>query len=162
MTADLAIRPAVPADVPELLRLIHALAVYEKLEHMVVGTPALLNEALFGARPHCEALLATLGERTVGFALYYGTFSTFLCKPGIHLEDVFVEPEHRGAGIGKALLRRLAAIALERGCGRFEWNVLDWNQPSIAFYESLDGEFMREWLLVRLTGEPLARLAGTR
>jgi GNAT superfamily N-acetyltransferase len=162
MTAQLTIRLAAPADTPEILRLIHALAVYEKLEHMAVGTPALLGEALFGARPSCEALVAVLEGRTVGFALHYATFSTFLCKPGIHLEDLFVEPEHRGAGIGKALLRRLAEIAVERGCGRFEWNVLDWNQPSIAFYESLGGQFMREWLLVRLTGEPLARLAGTR
>jgi len=154
------IRAATPADVAELLRLIHELAVYEKLEHMAVGTPPLLHEALFGKRPVCEALIAEVGGRAVGFALYFSTFSTFLCKAGLYLEDLFVEPAHRGSGIGKALLKRLAAITVERDGGRFEWRVLDWNEPSIRFYEALGATIMREWLLARVTGPELARLAA--
>lgn len=154
------IRAAAPADVAELLRLIHELAVYEKLEHLAVGTPPQLHEALFGKRPVCEALVAEVEGRAVGFALYFATFSTFLCKPGLYLEDLFVEPAHRGRGIGKALLKRLAAITVERGGGRFEWRVLDWNEPSIRFYEGLGATLMREWLLARLTGPELARLAA--
>ena len=153
------IRAAGAADVPELLRLIRELAVYEKLEHMAAGTPPLLHEALFGARPSCEALMAVRGGRSVGFALFFTTFSTFLCKPGLYLEDLFVEPAHRGAGIGKALLRRLAALAVERGCGRFEWRVLDWNEPSILFYKSLGATLMPEWELVRMTEPEIAALA---
>src|SRR5258706_77245 len=112
-----------------------------------------------GPRPSCEALIAEHGGRSVGFALYFTTFSTFLCKPGLYLEDLFVEPGHRGAGIGKALLRRLAAIAIERDCGRFEWRVLDWNEPSIRFYESLGATLMPEWQLVRMAGPSIASLA---
>ena len=154
------IRPATPADVGELLRLIGELAVYEKLAHMAVGTPPMLHQALFGARPSCEALVAERGGRSVGFALFFTTFSTFLCQPGLYLEDLFVEPAHRGAGLGKALLARLAALAVERGCGRFEWRVLDWNEPSIRFYESLGATVMPEWQLVRMTGPNLAALAA--
>lgn len=154
------IRPAVPADVAEVMRLVRALADYERLSHQVVGDHDGLRDALFGARPVAEALLAEVDARAVGFALHFPTFSTFLCKPGLYLEDLFVEPAHRGRGIGKALLARLAAIAVERGCGRFEWRVLDWNEPSIRFYESLGASLMREWLLARLTGEPLERLAA--
>jgi GNAT superfamily N-acetyltransferase len=153
------IRPAAAADVPELLRLIGELAEYEKLAHMAVGTEPMLRDAMFGPRPVCEALIAERGGRAVGFALFFPTFSTFLCKPGLYLEDLFVEPAHRGAGIGKALLRRLAALVVERGGGRFEWRVLDWNEPSIRFYESLGATLMREWLLARLTGPPLEALA---
>jgi len=153
------IRPAAPGDVDELLRLIRDLAEYEKLAHMAAGTPAMLHEALFGARASCEAIVAERGGRSVGFALYFTTFSTFLCKPGIYLEDLFVEPAHRGAGIGKALLRRLAAIAIERDCGRFEWRVLDWNEPSIRFYRSLGATLMPEWQLVRMTRPGIAALA---
>ena len=156
------IRAAAPGDVPELLRLIGELAEYEKLSHMAVGTPPLLHEALFGARPVCEALMAEAGGRAVGFALYFATFSTFLCKPGLYLEDLFVEPAHRGKGIGKALLRRLAALTVERGGGRFEWRVLDWNEPSIKFYEALGATLLREWLLARLTGAPLEALARVK
>ena len=153
------IRPAAPGDVDELLRLIRALAEYEKLADMAVGTPAMLREALFGPRPSCEAIIAERGGRSVGFALYFTTFSTFLCKPGLYLEDLFVEPAHRGAGLGKALLRRLAAIAIERDCGRFEWRVLDWNDPSIRFYRSLGATLMPEWQLVRMTRPEIAALA---
>ena len=154
------IRPAKPGDVGELLRLIGELAEYEKLSHMAVGTPPMLHAALFGERPSCEALIAEADARAVGFALFVTTFSTFLCKPGLYLEDLFVEPAHRGAGIGKALLRRLAALAVERGCGRFEWRVLDWNEPSIRFYESLGAKILPEWELVRMTAPEIAALAG--
>jgi GNAT superfamily N-acetyltransferase len=160
MEKSFLIRAAAPADVPELLRLIRELAEYEKLAHMAVGTPDQLHAALFGQRPVCEALIAEVGGRAVGFALYFSTFSTFLCKAGLYLEDLFVEPAHRGSGIGKALLQRLAALVVERGGGRFEWRVLDWNEPSIRFYESLGAVLMREWLLARITGPELARLAG--
>jgi GNAT superfamily N-acetyltransferase len=156
------IRAAARADVPELLRLIRELAVYEKLEDQAQGTEPALAAALFGPRPVCEALVAEAGGRAVGFALYFITFSTFLCKPGLYLEDLFVEPAHRGSGIGKALLSRLAAIAVERGYGRFEWRVLDWNEPSIRFYEALGATLMREWLLARVTGPALQQLAAQR
>ncbi len=156
-----AIRPAAPGDVSELLRLIGELAEYEKLSHMAVGTAPALAEALFGARPAAEALMAERGGRAVGFALYFTTFSTFLCKPGVYLEDLFVEPAHRGAGIGKALLGALARIAEARGCGRLEWRVLDWNAPSIRFYESLGADILREWLLARMTGDAIGRLAAS-
>jgi len=154
-----AIRAAGRADTAEVLRLIGELARYEKLEHMAVGTEGELAAALFGPRPSCEALIAERGGRAVGFALFFTTFSTFLCKPGLYLEDLFVEPEHRGAGIGKGLLRRLAALAVERGCGRFEWRVLDWNTPSIRFYESLGATVMPEWQLVRMVEPELRALA---
>ena len=154
------IRAAARGDVPELLRLIRELAIYEKLEHEAVGTPAALERSMFGERPVCEALIVEVGGRAVGFALYFISFSTFLCKPGLYLEDLFVEPAHRGSGIGKALLARLAAIAVERGYGRFEWRVLDWNEPSIRFYEALGAKIMREWLLARVTGPALRELAA--
>ena len=160
MEKQLLIRAAAPADARELLRLIKALAEYEKLADMAVGTEEMLREALFGARPSAEALIAEVGGRAVGFALYFATFSTFMCKPGLYLEDLFVEPEHRGSGIGKALLKRLAVLVVERGGGRFEWRCLDWNEPSIRFYESLGASLMREWLLVRLTGQELEHFAA--
>ncbi|HEX4331453.1 MAG TPA: GNAT family N-acetyltransferase [Usitatibacter sp.] len=161
MRADLEIRPAVRADATEIARLIRALAEYEKLSDQAVGTPGMIEAQLFGPRPAAEAFMALAGGRAVGFALFFTTFSTFLCKPGLYLEDLFVEPGHRGAGIGKALLRRLAALAVERSCGRFEWRVLDWNTPSIRFYESLGATVMPEWQLVRMTAPEFARLAGT-
>jgi GNAT superfamily N-acetyltransferase len=159
MEEQFLIRAVRRADVGDLLRLVRELAVYEKLEHMAAGTEPLLAEALFGARPACEALIAERGGHAVGFALFFTTFSTFLCKPGLYLEDLFVEPEHRGAGLGKALLRRLAALAGERGCGRLEWRVLDWNAPSIAFYRSLGATVMPEWQLVRMTEREFRALA---
>ena len=157
---DFTIRPAAADDCGELLRLIRELAIYEKLEDQAVGTEPLLRAQLFGARPAAEALIVERGGRAVAFALYFTTFSTFLCKPGVYLEDLFVEPAHRGAGIGSALLKRLAALAVERGGGRFEWRVLDWNEPSIRFYEALGATIMREWLLARVTGPALERLAA--
>ena len=158
--SDCTLRPAQPADCDDLHRLIVALAEYEKLTHMVEGSAEGLRAALFGTRPSCEAVIAERQGRAVGFALYFTTFSTFLCRPGLYLEDVFVEPEHRGAGIGKALLSHLASIAAERGCGRFEWRVLDWNTPSIKFYESLGAEILPEWQLVRMTRPGFRALAG--
>ena len=152
------IRAAARADVPELLRLIRELAVYEKLEDQAQGTEPALAAALFGPRPVCEALVAQVAGRPVGFALYFNTFSTFLCKPGLYLEDLFVEPAHRGSGIGKALLVRLAAIAVERDYGRFEWRVLDWNEPSIRFYENLGAQPLSDWTTYRLTGDALHSL----
>jgi GNAT superfamily N-acetyltransferase len=154
------IRAAEPRDVPVLLRLIRGLAEYEKLAHMAVGTEAQLKDALFGTRPAAEALMAERAGRAVGFALFFTTFSTFLCKSGVYLEDLFVEPAHRGGGIGKALLRRLARLAVERDCGRLEWRVLDWNEPSIAFYESLGAQLMPEWILVRMTEGEFAAFAA--
>ncbi|HEY4997581.1 MAG TPA: GNAT family N-acetyltransferase [Usitatibacter sp.] len=160
MTADFSIRPARRGDSPEILRLILALAEYEKLSHMAGGTPELLDTQLFGPRPSAEAFIAERGGRAVGFALFFTTFSTFLCKPGLYLEDLFVEPGERGHGIGKALLATLAALAVERDCGRFEWRVLDWNEPSIKFYESLGATILPEWELVRMTAPEFARLAS--
>jgi GNAT superfamily N-acetyltransferase len=158
--ADFLLRPAEPRDCGELDRLIRELAEYEKLAHMAVGNPETLHAALFGARPACEAVMAERHGRAVGFALYFTTFSTFLSKPGLYLEDLFVEPGHRGLGIGKALLRHLAALAVARDYGRFEWRVLDWNEPSIRFYESLGGKVLPEWQLVRMTATEFSALAG--
>lgn len=159
MEEPVLIRSAAPGDVADLLRLIQGLAEYEKLAHMAVGTEPSLKAALFGPRPAAEALIAQRSGRAVGFALFFTTFSTFLCKPGIYLEDVFVEPAHRGLGIGKGLLRRLAQLAVERDCGRLEWRVLDWNQPSIDFYKSLGAQLLPEWVLVRMTHGEFATLA---
>jgi GNAT superfamily N-acetyltransferase len=159
MAATHTIRPATERDVTELLRLIHELAVYEKLEHMAVGTPAMMRESLFGAKPACEAVMLEVDGRSVGFALYFFTFSTFLCKPGLYLEDLFVEPGQRGKGFGKALLKHLAQICVDRGYGRFEWRVLDWNEPSIKFYESLGAKVMPEWELVRMVEAEFMALA---
>ena len=160
MTPDYTIRAAARGDVPEILRLIGALAEYEKLSDMLVGTEAMLSRQLFGERPAAECLIAERGARAVGFALFFTTFSTFLCQPGLYLEDLFVEPESRGVGLGKALLKHLAALAVQRDCGRFEWRVLDWNEPSIRFYESLGAKVMPEWQLVRMTAPEFAALAG--
>jgi GNAT superfamily N-acetyltransferase len=156
------VRPAVPADCEFLFALITALASYEKLSDQVTGSVAQLREHLFGARPCAEALVATLDDEPVGYALFFTTYSTFLTRPGIWLEDLFVLPERRGVGLGKALLGRLARLAVERDCGRLEWSVLDWNEPSIAFYRSLGAGAVEGWTNYRLTGQPLAELAGTR
>ncbi len=154
------IRPAVPSDLDTIVELIGALADYERLRHEVVLDPAVLAEHLFGPRPYAEVLiaLADAGD-AAGFALFFHNFSTFLGRPGIHLEDLFVRPEHRGAGHGRALLRELGRLALARGCGRVEWSVLDWNEPSIAFYRSLGAVPMEEWTVYRVTGDTMAALA---
>jgi GNAT superfamily N-acetyltransferase len=154
------LRRAVRADVPEILRLIKALAEYEKLSGDVVATEAALAQTLFGDRPAAEVLLAEEGGRAVGFALFFQNYSTFLARPGIYLEDLFVEPALRGRGIGKALLQAVARLAVERGCGRFEWAVLDWNVPAIGFYESLGARPMNDWTVMRVTGEALKRLGS--
>ena len=158
MAAEL--RPAVRADVPAILRLMRALAEYEKLAHEVVATEAALAETLFGARPAAEVLLAEEGGRAVGFALFFQNYSTFLARPGIYLEDLFVEPASRGHGVGKALLKAVAKLAVERQCGRFEWAVLDWNEPAIGFYKSLGAQPMADWTVMRVTGEALRKLGS--
>lgn len=149
-----------PADVPVILEMIRALAEYEKLAHVCVATEAKLRETLFGPRPFAETLLAWDGEECRGLALFFMNYSTFLAQPGIYLEDLFVRPEARGRGFGKALLVTLARIARQRNCGRMEWSVLDWNEPSIRFYKSLGAVPMDEWTGYRLTGDALYRLAG--
>jgi GNAT superfamily N-acetyltransferase len=156
----LTLRPATPTDVPAILDLIRALADYEQLLHEVQATPEALHDHLFGDRPAAEVLMGLVDGEVAGFALYFTNYSTFLTKPGLYLEDLFVKPEFRGAGLGKALLKRLAAIATERGCGRFEWSVLDWNQPSIDFYLAQGARPMDGWTTYRVTGKALERLAS--
>jgi GNAT superfamily N-acetyltransferase len=155
----LRIVPATERDVPLILSFIRKLAEYEKLAHQVIATEELLREQLFGSRPMAEVILAHWNDEPAGFALFFHNFSTFLARPGIYLEDLFVDPPHRGKGIGKALLARLARLAVERECGRFEWAVLDWNQPAIDFYRSLGATPLDDWTLFRVTGEALHRLA---
>jgi len=157
------LRPAELGDVSAIVQLIHGLAEFEKLTHLVKITPEKLRPHLFGERPVVEALVADVaGEgaarEVVAFALYFTNFSTFLGKPGLYLEDLYVQPSHRGAGIGEALLKRLAQIAVERDYGRFEWSVLDWNADAIRFYERMGATVMPEWRICRVTGEALAQL----
>jgi len=154
------IERATERDVPLILELIQGLAVYEKLAHEVTATEAGLRETLFGARPAADVIIAYAGETPAGFALFFPNYSTFLGKPGLYLEDLFVRPEYRGQGLGLALMKRLAQIAVERGCGRFEWSVLDWNEPAIGFYKSLGAKLMDGWSIVRVNGEALTTLAG--
>jgi GNAT superfamily N-acetyltransferase len=157
------IRPATPADVPIIAKLIRALAEYERLAHAVTLQEADLREHLFGARKYAEVLLAEDAGAVVGFALFFHNYSTFRARPGIYLEDLFVMPEHRGKGHGKALLRALAKLAVERDCARIDWSVLNWNEPAIRFYKSLGADPMNEWTVYRLTDEPLRNLgAGDR
>lgn len=159
--SDPTLRPATPADVPEVLRLIRGLAEYEKLLDQCVITPEQLHEQLFGTRPAAEAWVAQDAPgKLIGFALFFTTFSTFLGKPGLHLEDLFVVPEARGRGVGRALMHRLARIAVERNYGRFEWNVLDWNAPAIRFYQQLGATTLPDWRLCRLTGQELKRVGA--
>ncbi len=153
------IRPATPADVPLILTFIRALAEYEHLLPEVEATEARLHATLFGPRPAAECALAfTPAGEPAGFAVYFTNYSTFLGQPGLYLEDLFVSPAHRGQGCGRALLLHLAHLANQRGCGRLEWAVLDWNQPAIDFYESLGAERKSDWTICRLTGERLRRL----
>jgi len=153
------IRPATPADVAHIRSMIVELAVFEKLEHQVIATEALLHEGLFGARPACEAIIGEADGDVVCFALFFHNFSTFLTRKGLYLEDLYVRQSQRGQGFGKAMLARLAQIAVERECGRFEWSVLDWNAPAIQLYKSLGADVMPEWRICRLTGDALHTLA---
>jgi GNAT superfamily N-acetyltransferase len=153
------LRPAVAADTPVILRCIRALAEYERLAADVVGTEELVRETLFGERPSAEVVLAFDGDEPAGFALYFHNYSTFLARPGLYLEDLFVFPRFRGRGLGKRLLAHLARIAVDRRCGRFEWAVLDWNVDAIRVYEGVGAKPVSEWIIYRLTGDALARLA---
>ena len=154
------IRPGELQDVPLIAELIRGLARYEKLEQEVVMTEEKLTATLFGERRYAETLIAEEGGEPVGFALFFHNFSTFLAQPGIYLEDLYVLPEQRGRGVGRALLERLAQLAVDRGCGRLEWAVLDWNVDAIKFYERLGAKPNSEWTVYRLTGRPLRALAG--
>jgi GNAT superfamily N-acetyltransferase len=158
--SKLRIVPATEPDIPVILDLIRALAEYEKLSPTVTATEARLRETLFGVKPAAEALLAHWDGECAGFAVFFPTYSTFLAQPGLYLEDLFVKPHLRGKGIGFALLKRLTGIASERGCGRLEWAVLNWNQPSIRFYKQLGALPLDEWTKYRLTGETLQSLAN--
>ena len=155
----LKIEPATEGDLPAIVHLVRQLAVYEKLEHAVTASQDDFRQALFGTERNTHALMAFADDAAIGFALYFHTFSTFLGKRGIYLEDLYVEPEYRGRGIGRALLKRLAIIAKKQQCGRMEWSVLTWNQPSIDFYHRLGAITLDEWRIFRLQGDALERLA---
>ena len=155
---DFRIRPASEADVPIVLRMIRGLADYEKLAHEVVATEAGLREALFGARPYAEVVMGSVAGEPVSFALFFHNFSTFRGAPGLYLEDLFVEPQWRGRGFGRRLLAHLAAIAVERGCHRLEWSVLDWNASAIEFYRRAGARLLDDWRICRLTGDALRAL----
>ena len=157
--STITIAPATVADVPHILRFIRGLAEYEKLSHRCVAMEQGLRETLFGPRPYAEVLIARLDGLPVGFALFFHSYSTFLAQPGIYLEDLFVLPEHRGIGAGKALLKRVAQLALERGCGRLEWSVLDWNRPAIEFYQRVGATVMPDWRICRMSADDMARFA---
>lgn len=159
MSTSVQIRPALPGDVELIYSLIMELAEYEHAPEQVTGTPQLLLSALFGEQPSAEALIAELDAHPVGFALFHGTFSTWECRPGLWLEDLYVPPEHRRDGVGRALLARVAAIAVARGCSRLEWNVLDWNEPALGFYRKLGAKRLDEWVLHRIDG-PLLGVAA--
>lgn len=158
--ADPRIRFATEEDVPLILTFVRELAEYERLAHEVVADEESLRDSLFGERRVAEVLLGYVEDEPAAFALFFHNFSTFLGKPGIYLEDLYVRPEHRGSGIGRAMLAHLARLAVQRGCGRLEWWVLDWNNPAIGFYRKLGAASMDDWTVYRLTGEPLERLAG--
>ena len=156
----LVIRPAQAHDVTTLFALINALAEYEKLSHQVTGSSEALQTHLFGDRPCVEAIMADYEGQAVGFALFFTNYSTFLTKPGIYLEDLFVLPTHRGQGIGKALLKYLAQLALQRDCGRLEWSVLDWNEPAIGFYQRMGATVLPDWRICRVTDDAIDQLAN--
>ena len=153
------IRPATPADVALILHFVRELAEFERAADKVVATEPLLHDALFGPHPAAEAAIASLDGKPVGMALFFHNFSTWTGWRGLYLEDLYVTPDARGSGVGKALLKHLAALAVERGCTRFEWSVLDWNEKAIAFYRSMGAEPMEEWTVYRVTGDALAKLA---
>jgi len=154
------IRFAQPADVATILHFVRELAIYERALDKVVATEALLHEAMFASTPAAEALIAEIEGTPVGLALFFHNFSTWTGWRGLYLEDLYVTPEARGQGVGKALLERLAAVAVARGCARFEWQVLNWNTPAIDFYRAMGAEMMEEWRTCRVSGDALARLAG--
>ena len=154
------VRPATPDDAPLIVELIRGLAEYERLAHECVATEERIRASLFGPRPEAEVVIAEAGGRAAGFALFFHNYSTFLARRGLYLEDLFVYPEFRGRGVGRALLRHLARLAVERECGRLEWWVLDWNEPAIRFYRSLGARPMDDWTVFRLTGEALRALAA--
>ncbi|WP_338466905.1 GNAT family N-acetyltransferase [Novosphingobium sp. ZN18A2] len=156
----ISIRSAAPPDLPLIAQLIRDLAEYEKLSHEVRFDMDVLGENLFGPRPGAEVVIGEIDGTAQGFALFFHNFSTFEGRPGLYLEDLFVRPAARGAGLGKALLMHLASLALERGCARFEWSVLDWNEPSIGFYRSLGARMMDDWRIMRVDGAALARLGA--
>lgn len=163
MSIGFTIRDATPGDVPVLHGLIRELAIYEKLVDLFVATTERLHDHLFGERRYAEALIVERADgRAVGFALYLHNYSTFLAKPGLYLEDLFILPECRGHGLGEAVLRRLATRAIERDCGRFDWTVLDWNTGAIDFYRRLGADILPEWQLCRVSGEALQKLAGNK
>ena len=154
------IRPAAPADAGAIFALMIELAEFEKLMHMFIATEAGVHDALFGARPSAEALVAEEDGHIVGYALFFQNYSTFLGRRGLYLEDLYVQPSQRGTGLGTRMLRQLAALAVERQCGRFEWTVLDWNQNAIGFYEKMGATVLPDWRIVRITGDALATLAS--
>jgi len=157
--SDLLIRPATIADTDQILRFIRDLAIYENAEHEVLATPEHVHRTLFCKQPAVYGLMCMNGDQPLGFAVYFFNYSTWQGRHGLYLEDLYVSPDSRGQGAGKALLAHLARIAVERDCGRFEWSVLDWNAPSIAFYDSLGAEPQNEWIRYRLTGQALQDLA---
>lgn len=158
--SEISTRPATGADVPVILDLIRCLAEYEKLSHEVTATEDALRATLFGERRAAEVLIGCVDGQPAGFAVFFQNYSTFLARPGMYLEDLFVRPEHRGRGLGKALITAVARLAVERGCGRYEWTVLDWNTPAIDFYRSLGAQMMSDWRIMRVTGDALRELAG--
>ena len=159
-SAGIRIGAATPADVPIIHTLIRELATFERLLDEAKATEAQLHDGLFGPRPSAEVVIARVGDEVAGFALFFHNYSTFVGKPGLYLEDLYVRQHFRGQGCGGALLRHLARLAVERGCGRFEWSVLDWNQRAIDFYKSLGAQPMAEWTIFRISGESLTRLAA--
>ncbi|MFP6901986.1 MAG: GNAT family N-acetyltransferase [Opitutales bacterium] len=160
MSDSFAIRPASPEDVEVILGMVRELAEYEKLLHECVATEGQFHEALFGESPVSEALLGELGGAPISFALFFHSFSTFVGKPGLYLEDLYVKPPYRGRGFGQAFLRKLAQIAVERDCGRFEWTVLDWNEPAIRAYDRIGATALNDWTIRRLEGANLKKLAN--
>ena len=154
------VRSACEADLPVIIQFIHELALYEKLEQEITSNIERMRRDLFGSKPVAEVLIAEWAGEPVGFALFFQNYSTFLGKPGLYLEDLFVQPAFRGRGLGKALILKIAALAVERDCGRFEWAVLDWNQPSIEFYKALGAKPMSEWTIFRLSGDELKKYAS--
>jgi GNAT superfamily N-acetyltransferase len=153
------IRAAQVEDVSNIFSLVEALAKYEKLSHALVGNPESLKEHLFGKRPYADAIVAELDDKIIGYALFFYNYSTFLTKPGIYIEDIFILPEYRRQGIGKALLANVAQIAIDIDAGRLEWSVLDWNQSAIDFYENIGASILDEWRICRISGENLKKLA---